>query len=226
MSESHAMGEVTRLDDGLRIASCNMPHASSVSLRIVVNAGSRDERDGETGMAHMLEHMAFKGTETRTAQDIAIEVDGVGGQMNAYTDREQTAYYVRVLREHIDVGLDILCDILTRSTMPADEIERERGVIIQEIGEALDDPGDVAFDMFATAAHGRHTLARPILGTTESVESFTRDQLCGFMDRHYGPGCMIVAAAGAVNHDDLVEGVRRRLGGLGAVKAPQREAPK
>ena len=215
----------TTFDDGLRVASFDIKHARSVSLRILVNTGSRDEGDGETGMAHMLEHMAFKGTRGRTARDIALEVENVGGRMNAYTDREHTAYYLRLLSEHLDLGTDILCDILTSSTMPKPEVERERGVIIQEIGEALDDPGDVAFEMFAKAAHGTHQLARPVLGTVESVRNFTRDQIKGFMTRHYGPGRMIVAAAGAVDHDRLVRGIRERLKGLGRVDAPMRGAP-
>ena len=124
---------ISKLDNGLQIATRSILHATSVSIGIWVNAGARDELDDEQGIAHMLEHMAFKGTKRRDAQAIATEVENVGGFMNAHTSREETAYYLRLLPEHLDLGVDILADILTESTLPIDEIERERGVIIQEI---------------------------------------------------------------------------------------------
>ena len=124
---------ISKLDNGLQIATRSILHATSVSIGIWVNAGARDEQDDEQGIAHMLEHMAFKGTKRRDAQAIATEVENVGGFMNAHTSREETAYYLRLLPEHLDLGVDILADILTESTLPIDEIERERGVIIQEI---------------------------------------------------------------------------------------------
>ena len=133
--------------------------------------GARDETAKEQGIAHMLEHMAFKGTKRRDAQAIATEVENVGGFMNAHTSREETAYYLRLLPEHIDLGIDILTDILTQSTLPDVEIERERGVIIQEIGQSLDTPDDLVFDLFATACYDNHNLGRPILGTVDSVSS-------------------------------------------------------
>jgi processing peptidase subunit beta len=143
-----------------------MPHTQTISIGIWVQIGARDERENEQGIAHMLEHMAFKGTSNRDALAIATEVEDVGGFMNAHTSREETAYYIRILPEHLDLGIDILADILTCSTLPEDEIERERGVIIQEIGQSVDTPDDMVFDLFAEATHGGHTLGRPILGNS------------------------------------------------------------
>ena len=197
--------EVTKLSSGLRVATRSMPHVNSLSVGIWVMAGARDETDSETGIAHMLEHMAFKGTKNRSARDIATEVENVGGYMNAHTSREETAYYLRLLPEYLDMGIDILSDILTEPTMPDDEIERERGVIIQEIGQSQDTPDDVVFDMFADAAYGGHGLGRPILGSVESVGRFGRGDLRGFMDRYYGAGQMLAVAAGAVEHNSFVK---------------------
>ena len=171
---------VSKLGNGLKIATRSMPYATTLSIGIWVNAGARDEQDGEQGIAHMLEHMAFKGTKRRDAQAIATEVENVGGFMNAHTSREETAYYLRLLPEHLDLGVDILADILTESTLPIDEIERERGVIIQEIGQSLDTPDDLVFDLFAAACYEGHSLGRPILGTVDSVSTFSRQDLEAF----------------------------------------------
>jgi len=218
-------GLLTELDSGLKVATRAMPQAQSLSVGIWVNAGARDERDSETGIAHMLEHMAFKGTKRRSALDIATEVENVGGYMNAHTSREETAYYLRLLPEYLDMGIDILADILTEPTMPDEEIERERGVIIQEIGQSLDTPDDIVFDMFASASYGEHTLGRPILGSVDSVSGFSRDDLSGFMTRHYGAGQMLVTCSGAVEHDDFVRRVDRRLAGLKPAEQTRRSAP-
>jgi len=218
-------GQLTTLSNGLRVATRNMAHARSLSVGIWVNAGARDERDAETGIAHMLEHMAFKGTKQRSARDIATEVENVGGYMNAHTSREETAYYLRLLPEYLDMGIDILADILTNPTMPLEEIERERGVIIQEIGQSQDTPDDIVFDMFADAAYGTHTLGRPILGSVESVSTFSQTDLRGFMSRHYGAGQMLVTASGAVQHDDFVARVSARLGDLPMATDTSRNSP-
>ena len=217
--------EMTTLPGGLRIASRGLAQAQSLSVGIWVNAGARDERDGEMGIAHMLEHMAFKGTKRRSARDIATEVENVGGYMNAHTSREETAYYLRLLPEYLDMGIDILADILTEPTMPDEEIERERGVIIQEIGQSQDTPDDIVFDMFARASYGEHTLGRPILGSIDSVSGFSRDNLRGFMSRHYGAGQMLVTASGAVDHDDFVRRVEARLGHLDSAEDTNRVSP-
>ena len=218
-------GELTTLPGGLRVASRSLAQAQSLSVGIWVNAGARDERDSEMGIAHMLEHMAFKGTKRRSARDIATEVENVGGYMNAHTSREETAYYLRLLPEYLDMGIDILADILTEPTMPDDEIERERGVIIQEIGQSQDTPDDIVFDMFASASYGDHTLGRPILGSIDSVTGFSRDNLRGFMSRHYGAGQMLVTASGAIAHDDFVRRVEQRLGHLATAEDTNRRSP-
>ena len=213
---------VSTLGNELRIASRAMPHTATISIGIWVNAGARDERENEQGIAHMLEHMAFKGTNNRDAQMIATEVENVGGFMNAHTSREETAYYLRLLPEHIDLGIEILADILTQSTLPDIEIERERGVIVQEIGQSLDTPDDLVFDLFASACYDNHTLGRPILGTVESVSAFTRQDLQGFLQRHYGSGQMLVVAAGAVDHADLERRIAAQLGHIENASAAER----
>ena len=172
---------LSELTNGLKIATREMPHATTLSVGIWVNAGARDEGDHEQGIAHMLEHMAFKGTKRRDAQAIATEVENVGGFMNAHTSREETAYYLRLLPENLDLGVDILADILTESTLPELEIERERGVIIQEIGQSLDTPDDLVFDLFSAACYDGHTLGRPILGTVNSVSAFRQQDLEAFL---------------------------------------------
>ena len=206
---------ISELGNGLKIATRSISHATTLSVGIWVNAGARDEQDDEQGIAHMLEHMAFKGTKRRDAQAIATEVENVGAFMNAHTSREETAYYIRLLPEHLDLGVDILADILTESTLPIDEIERERGVIIQEIGQSLDTPDDLVFDLFAAACYEGHSLGRPILGTVDSVSTFSRQDLEAFLRRYYGAGQMLFCAAGALDHDDLVRRVNARLGMIG-----------
>ncbi|MBF2760408.1 MAG: insulinase family protein [Ectothiorhodospiraceae bacterium AqS1] len=226
MTDNTHRGILTELPNGLKVATRPMPQAKSLYLGVWVNAGARDERDSETGIAHMLEHMAFKGTKSRTARDIAVEVEDVGGDMNAHTDREETAYHLHLLPEHLDIGLDILTDILANPTMPEDEIERERGVIIQEISQALDNPNHILHDLFARAAYGEHTLGRPILGSVNNIKAFSRDDLTGFMHRHYGSGQMLVVASGAVDHEDFVRRVEAKLGELKNAEDAERIAPK
>ena len=202
---------MSTLSNGIRIASITMPEAHSVSLGIWIKAGARDERDSEVGIAHFLEHMAFKGTANRNAAAIAAEVEDAGGYVNAHTSREETAYYIKLLPEDIELAGDILCDILTASTLPEDEIERERGVILQELGQAIDSPDDIVFENFNAACYGDHILGQSILGTTDSVSSFSRDELRAFMDRHYGTAQMFVCASGKLDHDQLVRMCENRL---------------
>ena len=216
---------LSHLSNRLRVATREMPHATTISIGIWVNAGARDETVEEQGIAHMLEHMAFKGTKRRNAQAIATEVENVGGFMNAHTSREETAYYLRLLPEHIDLGIDILTDILTQSTLPDVELERERGVIIQEIGQSLDTPDDLVFDLFAKACYGNHNLGRPILGTVDSVSHFKRADLSRFMNRFYGAGQMLVVASGAISHDDIVSRIDASLGFLLNAEAVRRLLP-
>ena len=196
---------ITTLDNGLRIATVAMPSVQTASVGVWVDAGARHERPEVNGVAHMLEHMAFKGTQRRTARVIAEEIENVGGQLNAYTSRENTAYYARVLADDLPLATDIIADILQHSTFEPEELERERGVILQEIGQTLDTPDDLIFDLFQETAFPEQSLGRSILGPAEIVQSMSRDQLMGYMAEHYAPERMVLSAAGKVDHDQLVD---------------------
>ena len=219
------MPNIHKLNNGMTLITDHVNTVETVSVGMWNKVGARNERKEINGVAHLLEHMAFKGTKRRDAQAIATEVENVGGFMNAHTSREETAYYLRLLPEHIDLGIDILTDILTQSTLPDVEIERERGVIIQEIGQSLDTPDDLVFDLFATACYDNHNLGRPILGTVDSVSNFQRTDLSGFMNRFYGAGQMLVVASGSIRHDDIVSRIDASLGSLSDAKTEKRLLP-
>ena len=204
--------EVSRLSNGLTVATETLPSIESVAMGVWVKSGARNERDDEHGMAHLLEHMAFKGTNKRSAFQIASEIENVGGEINAATSVETTSFYARVLADDVPLGLDLLADILTESKFDPEELEREQNVILQEIGAAHDTPDDVVFDHFTETAFRHQTLGRSILGTPETVKSFTSRQLHAFMERQYGADRMVVVAAGDVKHDVFVRDVERRLG--------------
>ncbi|MEI4197793.1 M16 family metallopeptidase [Roseovarius sp. E0-M6] len=196
---------LTELPNGFRIASEKMPGLQSAAIGIWVLAGARHERSEQNGIAHFLEHMAFKGTKRRSALAIAEAIEDVGGYINAYTTREVTAYYARVLEKDVPLALDVVADILRNPVFDANEIEVERGVILQEIGQALDTPDDVIFDWLQEKAYPDHPLGRTILGAEERVRAFDRPDLERFVDEQYQPQQMILAAAGAVDHDALVK---------------------
>jgi predicted Zn-dependent peptidase len=202
------------LPNGFRVVSEAMPGMGSVAVGIWVLAGGRHETEAQNGIAHFLEHMAFKGTKRRTALQIAEEIEDVGGYINAYTSREVTAYYVRVLPEDLALAVDVVGDILLEPTFDEAEIETERGVILQEIGQALDTPDDVIFDWLQERAYADQPLGRTILGAAERVRAFSRADLFDFVGAHYGPGQMILAAAGAVDHDALMKLAERQFGHL------------
>jgi predicted Zn-dependent peptidase len=204
--------EVSRLSNGLTIATENLPSIESVALGVWVKSGSRNEREEEHGIAHLLEHMAFKGTERRSAWKIASEIENVGGEINAATSVETTSFYARVLSRDVPLAVDILSDILTESKFDPDELEREQHVILQEIGAAHDTPDDIIFDRFTETAFRHQPIGRSILGTPETVRSFDAKQLRAFMDRQYGADRMVVVAAGDVHHDAFVREVEKRLG--------------
>lgn len=192
------------LGNGLTIVTDEMAHLESVSVGMWVNAGARHETPAQHGISHMLEHMAFKGTESRTAREIVEQVEAVGGHLNAHTTHEATAYYARLLKDDLPLAVDILADILQHSVFDHAELERERGVIIQEIGQAADTPDDLVFDHLLSASYPDQALGRPILGTPDTVGGFGRDALKGYMDERYSASAMTLAAAGAVDHDRLV----------------------
>jgi predicted Zn-dependent peptidase len=197
--------KITTLDNGLRVATVAMPSVQTASVGVWVDAGARHERPEVNGVAHMLEHMAFKGTERRSARVIAEEIENVGGQLNAYTSRENTAYYARVLADDLPLATDIIADILQHSTFEPEELERERGVILQEIGQTLDTPDDLIFDLFQETAFPEQSLGRSILGPAEIVQAMSRDELTGYMAEHYAPERLVLSAAGKVDHDQLVD---------------------
>jgi predicted Zn-dependent peptidase len=203
--------KLSTLPNGITVVSDDMPHLGTASLGIWVGAGARDEAHDEHGISHLLEHMAFKGTKRRSARGIAEEIEQVGGDINAATSVEQTSYNVRVLGEDVALGVDILADILTEPAFAADELEREKNVIVQEIGAVMDTPDDLVFDHFQERAFPDQAVGRSILGTPETVRSFNRGQLATYLLRHYRGPRMVVAAAGAVEHDRLVEEAGARL---------------
>ncbi|WP_205648430.1 M16 family metallopeptidase [Acuticoccus kandeliae] len=211
---------MTRLDSGLTVVSDAMAHVDSAALGVWVKTGARSEGEGEHGIAHFLEHMAFKGTAKRSAREISEAIETVGGEINAATSVETTAYHSRILAEDMPLALDILSDILTQPTFDPADIERERNVILQEIGAAEDVPEDRAFDAFPEAAYRGQALGRRILGTRDSVGAVDAAALRKFFDGHYTAGAMTVSAAGAVDHDRLVDAVSRAFETL-----PQRAAP-
>lgn len=191
-----------------------MPNLQSASLGVWVSAGGRHERVEQNGIAHFLEHMAFKGTQRRSALDIAEAIENVGGYLNAYTSRETTAYYARVLKDDVPLAFDVISDIVLNSTFDPRELEIERGVILQEIGQSLDTPDDIIFDWLQEVSYPDQPFGRTILGPAERVKSFTRENLQEFVAQSYVPNQMILSAAGAVDHDALVRLAEQTFGGL------------
>jgi predicted Zn-dependent peptidase len=206
--------EITNLPSGLRIVTDRMENLETASLGVWVAAGSRHERPRERGLSHLLEHMAFKGTRRRSARDIADEIEGAGGDLNAATGVEQTAYYAHVLAADTNLALDILADILTESTFEPQELEREKGVILQEIGAVEDTPDDLVFDLFNAAAFPEQPIGSPILGTPEHVRGFDRSMIAAYLESHYGSGAITIGAAGAVDHAAIVDAASARFAPL------------
>ena len=195
---------VSHLANGLTVASDTMDTVETVSLGAWVGVGTRHEPAEINGVAHLLEHMAFKGTERRSARDIAEEIEAVGGHLNAYTSRESTAYYAKVLAEDAPLAVDIVADILQHPTFDEEELVRERAVVLQEIGQALDTPDDSIFDRFQETAYPGQAIGRPVLGTSEIVAAIDRATLQGYMNRHYGTDSMVLAAAGKIEHEHFL----------------------
>jgi predicted Zn-dependent peptidase len=215
--------KLTTLDNGLSILTDTMPHLESASLGVWVKAGSRSESPQEHGISHLLEHMAFKGTKTRTARQIAEEIETVGGEVNAATSIEHTGYFARILKDDVELAADILSDILQNALFDEQELAREQHVIMQEIGASKDAPDDHVFDLFQEAAYPDQPIGRTILGTAESVRSFNPGSIRDFMARNYVGDHMVIAAAGNVDHDKLVDIAAERFGGLksnGAIDPP------
>ncbi|WP_306119596.1 MULTISPECIES: pitrilysin family protein [unclassified Roseitalea] len=203
--------QTTVLENGLTVATQRFDKVESVSLGVWVKAGTRNEKDHEHGIAHMLEHMAFKGTRTRNARELAEAIENVGGDINAATSVETTSFFVRVLRHDTLLALDVLADILQNSKFDPDELEREKHVVLQELGAVNDTPDDVVFDRFTETAFRHQTIGRSILGTRETIGAFTSDMIRDYIGREYSGERMVIAATGAVDHDEVVKAVQARF---------------
>ncbi len=212
--------EVTRLPSGLTVVTAAMPHLETAALGVWVGSGSRDEQPDEHGISHLLEHMAFKGTKRRTARQIAEEIEAVGGDLNAATSVETTAYYARVLKADVPLALDVLADILSNPAFDPEELQREQNVIVQEIGAVEDTPDDLVWDRLQTVAFPDQPVGRSILGTPASVRSFDRRRIASYLTRNYQAPDMVVAAAGAIDHKAVVGEVEHRFASFTSVAAP------
>jgi predicted Zn-dependent peptidase len=212
---------VTRLPSGLTVITDSMAHLETAALGVWTGVGGRDEKADEHGMSHLLEHMAFKGTTTRSARDIAEEIEAVGGDLNAATSTETTAYYARVLKADVPLALDVLADILAHPSFDPEELEREKSVIEQEIGAAQDTPDDVVFEHLSELCYPDQPIGRSLLGTAQTLATFSRDHLNDYLSTHYHGPDMVVAAAGAVDHARVVEDVEQRFASFAAAPAPK-----
>ncbi len=213
------------LDNGLRILTERMTQVRSVSIGVWLTRGSRHEDAESSGIAHFVEHMLFKGTATRSAEDIAQAIDSIGGQLDAFTAKEYASYYIKVLDEHLPLALDILSDIVLNPAFSPDDVEREKKVVVEEIKMVEDTPDDLVHELFTQGFWQDHPLGRPILGTRESVESFTSDSLRRYFKDAYTPQNLIVAAVGNLEHQRLRDLVAEKFGSISTVGAPFGELP-
>lgn len=218
--------EMARLSNGVVLIADPMPGLASTALSVTVRAGALDETIAEQGLAHLLEHMAFKGTKTRTARALAEAIESVGGSLNAATGYETTSYEARILGDHLPLAFELLAEILQAPTLAADDLAKERDVVLQEIAEAVDTPDDVVFELLQTAAFGAHPLGRPILGTKETVRAHTTADLHGFINAHYGPAAMVISVSGAVDPGQVQKLSEMHFGaaGVSAGDAPPSRA--
>lgn len=202
------------LANGMQLLTEDIPHVRSVAVGVWVNVGSRDEIDSIAGISHFVEHMMFKGTEKRTAKQIAEALDAVGGQLNAFTTKEYTCYYAKVLDEHMDLAFDILSDMLFGSNYSPCDIDRERNVIIEEIKMYEDTPDELVHDIFSSSIWKNHPLGRPIIGYAQVIEELDRNAFLNYMDKYYVPHNIVISVAGNIEHDQVVEKITNYFGGL------------
>jgi len=202
----------TILDNGIKVITEEIPYLKSVSIGVWVNTGSRDEKPNENGVSHFIEHLLFKGTERRTAFDIAKEIDSVGGTLNAFTGREYTCFYAKVLDKNLPLAIDLLSDIFLRPLMDVKDVEKERTVILQEIKMVEDTPDDYIHDLFNRVCWGNHPLGFPIFGTSELVQSFNRDQIYQFFKENYQANRIIICAAGKLRHQEIADAISATFG--------------
>ncbi|MBS1715215.1 MAG: insulinase family protein [Armatimonadetes bacterium] len=206
---------------GVRVLAEPVGHVGSVSIGLWCRTGSVNEQDAEAGITHLIEHMLFKGTPNRGAKKIAEEIEGRGGMLNAFTDKEQTCYYCRVLARDAEVAIDVLCDMVLNSSIEPVELKREQGVVLEEIKRGEDEPGDHVHDLHIEGLWDGHRLGKPVIGTRESVSSFQRDHLVGYMGRRYRSGQLLLAAAGNIDPDEVYRAVEQRLGGVPSGTDPE-----
>ncbi len=218
------MSRIARFDNGLQIVTEAMPQASSVTIGVFVGVGSRDETQDQHGTSHFLEHLAFKGTSELSAKDLAVLVDSFGGDMNAFTTKELTSFQVRLLGEATDLGVDILGKILTEPSFNVSDIESERNVILEEIAMANDEPSDFVNEQLVASVYERHSLGREVLGSRESIPGIDRDVICDFFSSFYGSANMVISAAGALDHERMVEQFSSSLGQISPGRVPERNA--
>lgn len=215
--------QITTLPSGLHIITDFMPDVASASIGLWFGVGTRYEKPHEGGLSHLLEHMFFKGTEHRDAQILNQTIEAVGGSLNAYTSREQTAYHARILAEDVPLALELLSDMMLHSRFEEEELQREKSVIAAEIGEAYDAPDDWIFDLFQITAYPDQPLGRPILGKIKSLNGISREQLFGYVADYYRAGRCVLSGAGAVKHEEIVALAQKYLAGLpgGELKKPE-----
>ena len=213
------------LSNGLRVIAEKIPHFRSVSVGLWIGTGSMLETRGENGLSHFIEHMLFKGTQQRSAMQIAEEMDAIGGQVNAFTSKECTCYYAKVIDEHFEKALDLLSDMLLHASFNPQDLEKERSVILEEIAMTEDTPEDLVYELLSEAYFGDHALARPILGPAEVIRSVTREQILAFHRRHYRPDNTVLAVAGGYELDQLRELAERYLGAWAAPAQAQKAEP-
>lgn len=212
----------TVLDNGIRIVTEEIPHVRSVTLGFWVRSGSRNEDVENNGISHLIEHLLFKGTENRSARDIAEAIDAAGGQLNAFTSKEHTCYYARVLDRHLSLATEVLADMILHSTIPDAELEKERGVILEEIKMYEDSPDELVHDLFAASILQPHPLAQSVLGRAENIESMTREQIFQHIRQHYVPENLVISAAGHIQHGHVVREIERHFRNFSG-RAPQQE---
>lgn len=212
---------VTKLPTGLTVVTDNMAHVETAALGVWTGVGGRNEKTNEHGISHLLEHMAFKGTTTRTSRQIVEEIEAVGGDLNAATSTETTAYYARVLKADVPLALDVLADILANPAFDAEELEREKSVIAQEIGAAQDTPDDVIFEHLSELSFPDQPIGRSLLGTPKTLKAFNRDMLRDYLNTHYRGPNMVVAAAGAVDHKAVVAEAEKRFASFNGPASPK-----
>ena len=213
------MINLTTLDNGFRIATDKMQDVETVAVSLAISVGSRfEDLEEQSGISHFLEHMAFKGTERRTALDIAKEIEMVGGHMNAYTSKEMTVYYIVVLKEDLNLAIDMLADIIQHSTFQQEEIEKERGVILQELANGEDTPDDIVFDYYYETLYKNQPIGRPIIGTKETISSFQKHDFQNYINSKYNAGNMVLAVAGNLEHNVVVDIASKCFKSLNAKK--------